>query len=96
MRKPLIWGLLALAAGITLFVLIAPEAEWSGVDESVVNKFAKEAGRPPREPYINTGKGDILLFCFLVAGAIGGFIAGYQYRSLFPPREKSVSDSSHV
>lgn len=96
MRKLLMGGLLLLAMGIVLAVLVAPEAEWSGVDESVVNKFAKEAGRPPREPYINTGKGDILLFCFLVAGAIGGFIAGYQYRVLFPPRGKSLSDAPHV
>jgi ABC-type cobalt transport system substrate-binding protein len=61
-------------------------AEWDGVDKTVVEKFAHEAGRPPREPLINTDRGDLLLFVFLVAGAVGGFVAGYCYRSLFPPR----------
>jgi hypothetical protein len=60
--------------------------QWAGVDETVVEKFARDAGRPPREPFINTDKGDLLLFCFLLAGAISGFIAGYYFRALFPPR----------
>ena len=60
--------------------------EWDGVDKTVVEKFAHEAGRPAREPLINTDRGDLLLFVFLAAGAVGGFVAGYCYRSLFPPR----------
>jgi ABC-type cobalt transport system substrate-binding protein len=64
---------------------LAPDAKWSGVDESVVEKFAKEAGRPPVEPYLNTEQGDLKLFVFLIAGAFGGFIAGYRFRQLFPP-----------
>lgn len=96
MKKMLLYGSILVIIGVIAAVLAVPDAEWSGVDESVVNKFAKEAGRPPREPYINTGKGDILLFCFLLAGTIGGFVAGYQYRGLFPPKAKSLSQSSHV
>ncbi|MGD0092296.1 MAG: hypothetical protein ABSE73_20460, partial [Planctomycetota bacterium] len=61
---------------------------WQGVDETVVEKVAREAGRPPREPFINTDQGDLLLFCFLVAGVIGGFVAGYCFRGLFPPRRR--------
>jgi len=61
-----------------------PEGKWSGVDETVVEKFAEEAGRSPRAPYINVGEGDMLLFCFLMAGTIGGFILGYYFRVLFP------------
>lgn len=61
-------------------------AKWSGVDETVVERVATEAGHPPREPFINTDQGDLLLFLFLLAGAIGGFIGGYAFRSLFPPR----------
>ncbi len=69
-----------------------PEGKWTGVDETVVEKFAEAAGRPPREPYINVGEGDMLLFCFLVAGTIGGFIGGYYFRVLFkedqePPKQ---------
>jgi hypothetical protein len=57
-------------------------ATWSGVDETVIEKYAEAAGRPARKPLINTDQGDLLLFAFLVAGAIGGFVAGYAYRSL--------------
>jgi len=66
---------------------IGADAEWSGVDKAVVEKFAKEAGRPPSEPLLNTERGDILLFLFLVAGAVGGFIGGFYFRQLFPPRQ---------
>jgi len=66
----------------------AAEGKWVGVDESVVEKYAAEANRPPHEPLINTDQGDLLLFVFLVAGAIGGFTGGYFFRELFPPRRK--------
>ncbi|HBR22590.1 MAG TPA: hypothetical protein DD713_08535, partial [Nitrospiraceae bacterium] len=56
--------------------------KWQGVDESVVEKFAKEHGREARESFINTDQGDLLLFVFLLAGSIGGFIAGYYWREL--------------
>lgn len=60
---------------------------WGGVDESVVEHFAEEAGRPPRDPYINTDQGDLLLFVFLMAGTCGGFVAGYSFKTLFPGRK---------
>jgi ABC-type cobalt transport system substrate-binding protein len=72
------------------------EHKWPGVDETVVEKVAREAGRPPREPIINTDHGDLLLFCFLVAGAIGGFILGYCFRALFPPRGRGKDEKAHV
>ncbi|NQT93090.1 MAG: cobalt ABC transporter permease [Lentisphaerae bacterium] len=65
------------------------EGKWSGVDETVVEKFAEAAGRPPRDPYINVGEGDMLLFCFLIAGVIGGFVCGYYFRALFKEDRKS-------
>lgn len=76
-RLVLCWGLAALVA--------AAEAKpaWSGVDEAVVERIARESGRPPSAPLINTDQGDLLLFLFLVAGAAGGFIAGWSARSLF-------------
>ena len=70
-------------------------ASWSGVDETVIEKFAAKAGRTAREPFINTDQGDLLLFVFLVAGIVGGFIGGYNFRILFPPR-RSVGDKKHV
>ena len=81
-----IWLLIAMLP----FVLSAePPPKWPGVDETVVEKYAEEAGHPSRAPFINTDQGDLLLFCFLVAGAIGGFVAGYSYRSLSTVKRKS-------
>ncbi len=65
-------------------VILQPGAEWSGVDETVIELFAEEAGRPAREPFINTDQGDLLLLLFLMGGASAGFIAGYSFRRLFP------------
>jgi len=70
---------------LTLFLLTPSSslaANWSGVDESVVEKIAKEHGREAVEPVINTDRGDLLLFVFLLAGAVGGFAAGYSWRML--------------
>ncbi len=61
------------------------QSSWEGVDKTVVEKVAEQAGHPARAPYLNTDQGDLLLFLFLLAGAVGGFIAGYTFRSLFPP-----------
>ena len=71
---------------LTAFCILPPatsaDEKWSGVDESVVEKYAKEHGREAREPFINTDQGDLLLFVFLLAGAVGGFIGGYCWRIL--------------
>ena len=58
-------------------------AGWAGVDETVVEKYANNAGRPGRKPFINTDQGDLLLFVFLLAGTAGGFAGGYYFRILF-------------
>ena len=74
------------AAGLT-FLLSRHSHKWQGVDESVVEKYAEEAGHPSRPPFINTDPGDLLLFFFLIAGAAGGFVGGYCFRDLFPPNK---------
>lgn len=66
----------------------AASEKWPGVDESVVEKIAKEQGREARQPFINTGQGDLLLFVFLLAGAAAGFAGGYYWRKLVEPRQK--------
>lgn len=70
--------------------------KWPGVDESVVEKYAKEQGREAHEPLINTDQGDLLLFVFLIAGTVGGFVAGYYWRILMaekaPPFPKNVNN----
>lgn len=57
--------------------------KWRGVDESVVEKVAEEHNRTAWKPFINTDQGDLLLFVFLLAGTIGGFVFGYNFRKLF-------------
>ncbi len=65
------------------FAFAGEKTKWSGVDETVVEKVAKEHGRTAWRPFINTDQGDLLLFVFLMAGAAGGFIMGYNFRKLF-------------
>lgn len=67
-------------------------AKWPGVDKVVIEDIANKAGRSARDPIINTDQGDLLLFMFLIAGALGGFVAGYAYRSLakFPSDGKKT------
>jgi ABC-type cobalt transport system substrate-binding protein len=75
---------------LTAFCILPPvtpaDEKWPGVDESVIEKVAKEHGREAREPFINTDQGDLLLFVFLLAGAVGGFIGGYYWRALVGKR----------
>ena len=77
---------------LLLASFVSAEDKWGGVDESVVEKFAEEHGRAAKEPLINTDQGDLLLFLFLLAGTVGGFIAGYNWRRL---AEKSVEKNKN-
>ena len=75
---------------VLLLTAVIAADKWTGVDESVVEKYAKEHGREAREPLINTDQGDLLLFVFLLAGSFGGFIAGYSWKKLMerkPPEQ---------
>jgi cobalt/nickel transport protein len=93
MKKPLLYPLLiaVLVAG-GYFLLRHSSAKWAGVDETVVEKYARAAGHPPHRPLIDTDQGDLLLFCFLVAGVAGGFVMGYCFRDVFP---SEASDGSN-
>ncbi len=98
-------GLLLLAVLIGLLLVSLPflplhaEAaeqgkggKWVGVDEAVIEKIAGEHGREAKEPLIGDDQGDILLFLFLLAGAVGGFVAGYYWRVLITEkREKDAA-----
>lgn len=92
--KTLLARLVVAVLVVPVFCTLASHsiAEWPGVDEAVVKKFAEEAGRSPREPYINTAQGDMLLFFFLLAGTVGGFVLGYNCRGLFPPKRAETGD----
>lgn len=86
-----------------LFALVACHSslaiaadKWPGVDESVVEKYAKEHGREAREPFINTDQGDLLLFVFLIAGTVGGFVAGYSWRILMVEKAPATTRERKV
>ncbi|HMK44479.1 MAG TPA: hypothetical protein VK445_10110 [Dissulfurispiraceae bacterium] len=85
---PRLSRLIVLGAFIFLGVVSAPvladekAGKWEGVDKAVVEQVAKTHGREATEPLINAEQGDLMLFLFLSAGTVGGFIAGYSYRTL--------------
>jgi len=62
--------------------------KWPGIDDAVVNRIAKEQGREPRSSILPEAEGDLQLFLFLLAGALGGFVAGYYWRVLLEGKKK--------
>ena len=69
--------------------------EVPGADEKiggVVEQYAEKVGVAERDPYINTDKGDILLFLFCFAGIVSGFYLGYNWKKIIS--EKPVIDES--
>jgi hypothetical protein len=59
------------------------------MDEAVNEKFAEAAGRPARDPYINTEEmGDLWNFLLLSAGAVCGFILGRWWHLLWGGRRE--------
>lgn len=76
--------------------LVAASEKWQGTDVAVVEKFAQEQGREPKAPLIGAGQGDLLLFLFLLAGAAGGFAAGYYWRALMDRKDKHDPKGGHA
>ncbi|HDN95071.1 MAG TPA: cobalt transporter [Nitrospirae bacterium] len=74
--------LIMISLGVSLSSFALASDKWGGVDESVVEKYAEEHGRAAVDPIINTDQGDLLLFVFLLGGAVGGFVGGYYWREL--------------
>jgi hypothetical protein len=87
MKKALLLIGLSIGFCAGLYVGIHQKDAWHGVDESVVEKYAGEAGRRPLPSLINTDRGDLLLFLFLIAGVLGGFLGGYCFREMFPSKK---------
>lgn len=85
-----VWGWLALSGQVPE----GAEGPWGGVDVNVIEKYAVDAGREAREPFINTDQGDLLLFVFALGGAVGGFVGGYYWRRLVT--EKSGKEKSSL
>jgi hypothetical protein len=62
--------------------------KWTGVDEAVVNRIAREHGRKERTSLIPAAEDDLQLFMFLMAGTVGGFVAGYYWRVLLEGKNR--------
>lgn len=91
MKRLLLSALLGLLlCASPAFVQEEEKPRWPGVDETVVEKYAKDLGREARDPYINTDQGDLLLFLFALAGGIGGFIMGYYWHKVFVAGKKDA------
>jgi cobalt/nickel transport system permease protein len=85
----------ALLVALVAWVGFSPStASFVGVDEAVIERFAHLAGREPKNLLFNLDRGDLLLFLFLLAGTVGGFIAGYFFRELFPSQRGKSSDEA--
>lgn len=95
MSKCTVLVLIVISVVVSLSSFAIASDKWGGVDESVVEKIAEEHGRPAREPIINTDQGDLLLFVFLIAGAVGGFIGGYYWRELIEKKPRQSGASEH-
>ena len=62
----------------------------SGMDEAVNERLAEAAGRPARDPYINTEEmGDLWNLLLLSGGGICGFIVGRWWHILWGKPEKA-------
>ncbi len=76
-------------------IIESEEGKWTGIDVSIVGKYAEKYGHPPRKPYINTDQGDLLLFVFTFSGLIGGIIIGYNFRKLFVEKKSDYIEGHH-
>jgi len=90
MKRLLVGLMLLLTLGVPA-VAEEKQEKWAGIDEAVIEKYATEQGRKAAEPLFNV-EGDMLLFLFAVAGAVGGFIMGYQWHKVFVVGKGSEKD----
>jgi len=80
--------LLVCAAWVALVRGHAATGQWPGVDEAVIGRFVDESGRrsPPLFDWV---RGDVLLFAFLSAGLLAGFVLGFFARSAFGREQRA-------
>ncbi len=79
-RIVLLLLMLLLASGVC--TAEEKKEKWAGIDEAVIEKYATDKGREAADPPFNV-EGDMLLFLFALAGAIGGFVMGYHWHKVF-------------
>ncbi len=73
---------------------VTVETSFTGMDEAVNEKFAADAGREPKDPFINTeAMGDLWNTLLLTAGGVCGFIIG-RYWHLISKKKISLKPGS--
>lgn len=83
-KKTLVIALICIFSGIVIYMAFTYK-EILGTDDKigvVVKQYAEKAGVSERNPYINTNKGDLLLFLFCISGLIAGFYLGYNWKKI--------------
>jgi hypothetical protein len=68
-----------------------PARDWPGVDDAVIGGFVQAAGRPEPRELLPFMRGDLLLFAFLCAGLLAGFVLGFYGRVAFASRRSAES-----
>jgi hypothetical protein len=63
--------------------------DWPGVDDTVIGSFVQAAGRPEPTELMPFIRGDLLLFAFLCAGLLAGFVLGFYGRVAFVERRST-------
>jgi len=94
--KILIIAVVVIFIGMVIYMAFTYD-EVPGADEKisgVVKEYAEKVGTAERDPYINTDKGDILLFLFCFSGIVAGFYLGYHWKKIVS--EKPTIDKSLV
>ena len=66
----------------------ASSGQWPGVDEAVVGRFVEDSGHRTA-PLLDWVRGDLLLFAFLVAGLLAGFVLGFFARAVLGREERA-------
>jgi hypothetical protein len=88
------WIKVLIIAGLGLFIgtiiyMAFTYDKIKGTDDKIseVTKiYVQKAGVAQRAPYINTDKGDILLFLFGFSGLVVGFYLGYNWKQIITPK----------
>jgi cobalt/nickel transport system permease protein len=89
-----------LAGGIAILISSqsAAAADYTGIDELVIESAATQAGRPPRAPWIDLDRGDLGLFVFCLGGFVSGFFVGLNWNRLFgrTPGQMRKTEAVHA
>ena len=61
---------------------------WSDATDVLSRQAAERAGREARAPFINTEKGNMLVFFFALGGVVAGSAVGYNWRIILAAKAR--------